>query len=159
LIGGSSRIPKIRQLITEYFGKEPVEGIDPEEAVTQGAAIQGNILTTDDDGMVCTLYLTDVCPLTLGVEASGGAVHQFITRNQVVPARTSKNFSTVIDNQSTALIRIFEGERAMSQDNALLGELVLADIAPAPRGIPQIQVTIDVDALGDMKISAVTEGT
>jgi heat shock protein 5 len=158
LIGGSSQIPKIRQLVTEYFGKEPAKGIDSEEAVTHGAAILGSILTDDDD-IVCTLHLTDVCPLTLGVEASGGAVHKFVARNTVVPARMSMNFSTVIDNQSTALIRIFEGERTMSQDNALLGEFVLADIAPAPRGVPQIQVTIDLDAAGNMQISAITEGT
>jgi heat shock protein 5 len=158
LIGGSSQIPKIRQLVTEYFGKEPVKGIDPEEAVTHGAAIQGGILA-GDEGSDCTLYLIDVCPLTLGVEASGGAVHKFIGRNNIMPARKFANFSTAMDNQSTALIRLFEGERAMSKDNVLLGEFVLADIAPAPRGVPQIQVTIDVDASGNMKISAVTEGT
>jgi heat shock protein 5 len=157
LIGGSSHIPKIRQLITEYFGKEPVEGIDPEEAVAHGAAVQGGILTGAEETSSCPMV--DYCPLTLGIEASGSVMYKLIGRYAVYPTRKLGNCSTMADNQSTVLIRVLEGERTMAKDNELLGEFVLANIAPAPRGIPQIQVTIAINASGSMNVTAMAEGT
>jgi heat shock protein 5 len=158
LIGGSSQIPKIRQLVTEYFGKEPAKGIEPEEAVIQGAAIQGAILTTADD-IVYSYQLVDYCPLTLGIEVSGSVTRKLISRYTVYPTRKLGNFSTMADNQSSVLIRVLEGERTMAKDNELLGEFVLANIAPAPRGVPQIQVKIEIDASGSMNVTAMAEGT
>jgi heat shock protein 5 len=157
LIGGSSQIPKIRQLVTEYFGKEPVKGIDPEEAVSHGAAIQGSILTGTEGITSC--YYGHLFPLTLGVEASGGVTRKLISRHDVYPTRKLGNFSTMADNQSSVLIRVLEGERTMAKDNDLLGEFVLANIVPAPRGVPQIQVTIEIDNSGSMNVTAVAERT
>jgi heat shock protein 5 len=159
LIGGSSQIPKIRQLVTEYFGKEPVKGIDPEEAVTHGAAIQAGILTGYDGITSSTCYFGELSPLTLGVEASGGVTRKLIGRHAVYPTRKLGNFSTMADNQSSVLIRVLEGERTMAKDNELLGEFVLANIAPAPQGVPQIQVSIEIDASGSMNVTAMAGGT
>jgi heat shock protein 5 len=157
LIGGSSQIPKIRQLVAEYFGKEPVKGIDPEEAVTHGAAMQAGILTGYDGITSC--YFGEVSPLTLGVEASGGVTRKLISRHALYPTRRLGNFSTMADNQTSVLIRVLEGERTMAKDNELLGEFVLANVAPAPRGVPQIQVTIEIGVSGSMNVTAMAEGT
>ncbi|PFH49300.1 hypothetical protein AMATHDRAFT_63428 [Amanita thiersii Skay4041] len=157
LVGGSTRIPKVQQLLKEYFGKEPSKGINPDEAVAYGAAVQGGILTGAEGttGMV----LVDVCPLTLGIETTGGVFTKLIPRNTVIPTRKSQIFSTAADNQPTVLIQVYEGERSLTKDNNLLGKFELSSIPPAPRGVPQIEVTFEIDANGIMKVSAADKGT
>ncbi|KZT24938.1 heat shock protein 70 [Neolentinus lepideus HHB14362 ss-1] len=157
LVGGSTRIPKVQQLLKEYFGKEPSKGINPDEAVAYGAAVQGGILSgeagTED------VVLVDVCPLTLGIETTGGVMTKLIPRNTVIPTRKSQIFSTAADNQPTVLIQVYEGERSLTKDNNLLGKFELSSIPPAPRGVPQIEVTFEIDANGIMRVSAADKGT
>ncbi|KAK0239549.1 heat shock protein 70 [Armillaria nabsnona] len=155
LVGGSTRIPKIQQMLKDYFGKEPSKGINPDEAVAYGAAIQGGILSGIETGAI----VVDVCPLTLGIETTGSVMTKLIPRNTIIPTRKSQIFSTATDNQPTVLIQVFEGERGMTQDNNLLGKFELTGIPPAPRGVPQIEVTFEVDANGIMKVSAADKGT
>ncbi|NXD32256.1 BIP protein, partial [Spelaeornis formosus] len=158
LVGGSTRIPKVQQLLKEYFnGKEPSKGINPDEAVAYGAAVQGGILSGEEGGS--GLLLIDVCPLTLGIETTGGVMTKLIPRNSVVPTKKSQIFSTAVDNQPTVRIQVFEGERSMTKDNNLLGEFDLTEIPPAPRGVPQIEVTFEIDANGILKVSALDKGT
>ncbi|KZT05220.1 heat shock protein 70 [Laetiporus sulphureus 93-53] len=157
LVGGSTRIPKVQQLLKEYFGKEPSKDINPDEAVAYGAAVQGGILSGDEN--LGDIVLVDVCPLTLGIETTGGVMTKLIPRNTVIPTRKSQIFSTAADNQQTVLIQVFEGERSLTKDNNLLGKFDLTGIPPAPRGVPQIEVTFEIDANGIMKISAADKGT
>lgn len=158
LVGGSTRIPKIRNLVREFFdGKEPVTGINPDEAVANGAAVQAGILSGQDGPS--DLVLLDVNPLTLGIETYGGVMTKLIPRNTVVPTRKSEIFSTANDNQHTVTIQVYEGERSMTKDNHILGKFDLTGIPPAPRGVPQIEVTFEVDVNGILKVSAEDKGT
>ncbi|BGP14433.1 hypothetical protein JCM10213_004556 [Rhodosporidiobolus nylandii] len=158
LVGGSTRIPKVQELLKEYFnGKEPTKGINPDEAVAYGAAVQGGILSGEEG--LGDVVLIDVCPLTLGIETTGGVFTKLIPRNTVIPTKKSQIFSTAADNQPTVLIQVYEGERAMTRDNNHLGKFELTGIPPAPRGVPQIEVTFEIDASGIMKVSAADKGT
>ncbi|KAG2364006.1 heat shock protein 70 family [Suillus spraguei] len=157
LVGGSTRIPKVQQLLKEYFGKEASKGINPDEAVAYGAAVQGGILSGEEGTE--DVVLVDVCPLTLGIETTGGVFTKLIPRNTVIPTRKSQIFSTAADNQPTVLIQVFEGERSLTKDNNLLGKFELSSIPPAPRGVPQIEVTFEIDANGIMKVGAADKGT
>merc|ERR1719234_1408300 len=157
LVGGSTRIPKIQQLVKEYFnGKEPSKGINPDEAVAYGAAVQAGVLSGEDN---VDVVLLDVCPLTLGIETVGGVMTKLIARNTVVPTKKSQVFSTAADNQQTVTIQVFEGERPMTKDNHLLGKFDLNGIPPAPRGVPQIEVTFEIDVNGILRVSAEDKGT
>lgn len=158
LVGGSTRIPKVQALLKEYFnGKEPSKGINPDEAVAYGAAVQGGVLAGDDDSN--GVLLIDVCPLTLGIETTGGVMTKLINRNSVVPTKKAQIFSTAVDNQPTVQIQVYEGERSMTKDNNKLGQFDLTNIPPAPRGVPQIEVTFEIDANGILKVSALDKGT
>lgn len=153
LVGGSTRIPKVQQLLEDYFnGKKASKDISPDEAVAFGAAVQGGILGDDNPNL--DMVLLDVCPLTLGIETTGGVMSNLIPRNTVIPTKKSQIFSTAADNQPTVLIQVFEGERSMTRDNNLLGKFELAGIPPAPRGVPQIEVTFEIDVNGLLKVSA-----
>jgi len=158
LVGGSTRIPKVQELLKEFFGgKELAKGINPDEAVAYGAAVQAGILSGEES--LSDVVLVDVCPLTLGIETTGGVFTKLIARNTVVPTKKSQTFSTAADNQPTVLIQVYEGERSMTKDNNHLGQFELNEIPPAPRGVPQIEVSFEVDANGIMKISATDRGT
>merc|ERR1712004_560415 len=158
LVGGSTRIPKVQQLIKEFFnGKEPSKGINPDEAVAFGAAVQGGILSGESD--TGNLVLLDVCPLTLGIETVGGVMTKIIPRNSVVPTKKQQIFSTAADNQQTVTIQVFEGERPMTKDNHILGKFDLNGIPPAARGVPQIEVTFEIDVNGILRVSAEDKGT
>jgi heat shock protein 1/8 len=161
LVGGSTRIPRIQKLITDYFnGKEPNKSINPDEAVAYGAAVQAAILSGDTTSKSTSdILLLDVAPLSLGIETAGGMMTKLIPRNTTIPTKKSEVFSTFSDNQPGVLIQVYEGERQRTKDNNLLGKFELTGIPPAPRGVPQIEVTFDLDANGIMNVSALEKGT
>ena len=155
LVGGMTRMPKVREAVKNFFGKDPHTGVNPDEVVAMGAAIQAGVLQGD----VKDVLLLDVTPLSLGIETLGGIMTKMIDRNTTIPTKKSQTYSTAEDNQNAVTIRVFQGEREMAQDNKLLGQFDLVGIPPAPRGVPQIEVTFDIDANGIVNVSAKDKGT
>ena len=155
LVGGMTRMPKVIETVKTFFGKEPNKGVNPDEVVALGAAIQGGVLQGD----VKDVLLLDVTPLSLGIETLGGVATKLIEKNTTIPTKKSQVFSTAEDNQAAVTIRVVQGEREMANDNKMLGNFNLEGIAPAPRGVPQIEVTFDIDANGIVSVSAKDKGT
>ena len=155
LVGGMTRMPKVHEMVKQFFGKEPHKGVNPDEVVAIGAAIQGGVLQGD----VKDVLLLDVTPLSLGIETLGGVFTRLIDRNTTIPTKKSQVFSTAEDSQNAVTIRVFQGEREMAADNKMLGQFDLVGIPPAPRGVPQIEVTFDIDANGIVNVSAKDKGT
>jgi molecular chaperone DnaK len=155
LVGGQTRMPRIQTLVRELFNKEPHKGVNPDEVVAIGAAVQGGVLA----GEVKEMVLLDVTPLSLGIETMGGVFTKLIERNTTIPVRKSEVFSTAADNQPSVEIKVSQGERALARDNRLLGVFQLGNIPPAPRGVPQIEVTFDIDANGILNVTAKDRGT
>jgi molecular chaperone DnaK len=155
LVGGMTRMPKVRQVVKDFFGKEPHSGVNPDEVVAMGAAIQAGVLQGD----VKDVLLLDVTPLSLGIETLGGVFTRMIDRNTTIPTKKSQTYSTADDNQQAVTIRVFQGEREMAADNKMLGQFDLVGIPSAPRGVPQIEVTFDIDANGLVNVSAKDKGT
>jgi molecular chaperone DnaK len=150
LVGGTTRIPKIQQLVKDYFGKEPHKGVNPDEVVAIGAAIQGGVLK----GEVKDVLLLDVTPLSLGIETLGGVMTRLIDRNTTIPTRKSETFSTATDNQTSVEVHVLQGERELARDNRTLGRFQLVGLPPAPRGVPQVEVSFDIDANGIVSVTA-----
>jgi len=155
LVGGSTRIPKVQAVVKDFFGKEPHKGVNPDEVVALGAAVQAGVLSGD----VKDMLLLDVTPLSLGIETLGGVMTTLIPRNTTIPTKKSESFSTAADNQSSVEVKVFQGERPMASDNRLLGKFGLEGLPPAPRGVPQIEVTFDIDANGIVNVSAKDKAT
>uniref|UniRef100_A0A224YYN0 Heat shock protein n=1 Tax=Rhipicephalus zambeziensis TaxID=60191 RepID=A0A224YYN0_9ACAR len=160
LVGGSTRIPKVQKLLKDFFnGKELSMGINPDEAVAYGAAVQAAVLSGDSSDTIRDVLLVDVAPLSLGIETAGGVMTRIVERNSRIPCKTSQTFTTYSDNQPAVTIQVYEGERALTKDNHLLGTFNLNGIPPAPRGVPQIEVTFDMDANGILQVSAKDKST
>ncbi len=155
LVGGSTRMPRVQQVVKEYFGKEPHKGVNPDEVVAIGAAVQGGVLAGD----VKDLLLLDVTPLSLGIETLGGVMTVLISRNTTIPSKKSESFSTASDNQTSVEVHVLQGERSLARDNRTLGRFHLSGLPPAPRGLPQIEVTFDIDANGIVSVAAKDKAT